>query len=167
MKKDEMSYVQEKITLALLALLESHDIDELAVSDIVREAGVGRASFYRNFTTKRDVMTKHLQRLIQEWGKEFEATGDITKFSETLLKHYYKHKDVYLLLYRQNLAGMVFEQIRWATKIDKTENHIERYGKSTFAGLIFGAIDEWMRQGMQETPEQILILTADASGNGK
>ncbi len=28
------------------------------------------------------------------------------------------------------------------------------------AGTVFGLADEWMRRGMQETPEQILALAA-------
>lgn len=44
---------------------------------------------------------------------------------------------------------MIYETIRWAMKFDEAQNNIERYAKSTFAGMIFGAVDEWMRQGMK------------------
>lgn len=158
-RQDTTSYVQEKITEALLMLFHRHGIDELAVSDIVKAAGVGRASFYRHFTGKRDVLEKHLQRLIREWGREFEATNDITRFVETLLMHYYRHRDVYLLLYRQNLSSLIYEQIRWAMQMDSAQSPIERYQKASFAGLIFGTIDEWLRGGMQETPREMLRLT--------
>lgn len=32
--------------------------------------------------------------------------------------------------------------------------------KSMIAGMIWGWVDEWMRQGMPETPEEIVLLTA-------
>ena len=81
------SHVQETITKATLTLLHRHAIDERAVSDPGKPAVRRRASFYRHFTGKRDVLEKHLQRLIREWGREFEATNDITRFVETLLMH--------------------------------------------------------------------------------
>ncbi len=156
--KQKLSYVQEKITASLIELLKKNDIDDLSVSDIVKHAGVGRASFYRNFDTKRDVLVKHLQCLILEWGNEFEELNDPTKFSESLLNHYYTHKDVYLLLYRQNLSSLIYEQIRWATHIDDANENLERYIKSTVSGLIFGVIDEWMRLGMPDSPSEFKVL---------
>ena len=32
------------------------------------------------------------------------------------------------------------------------------------AGMLFGWVDEWMRQGMPETPEEIVLLTAQIAG---
>ena len=33
-----------------------------------------------------------------------------------------------------------------------------------FAGLLFGWVYEWMRRGMPETPEEIVLLTAQIAG---
>lgn len=152
-------YVIEDITAALIELMEKYPFDEISISQICQEAQVGRASFYRNFESKRDIIKKHLLVLIQEWGKEFEETGDKNAFSETLLKHYYKHKDFYLLLYRQGLSAMIYENLRATCKLDEAQSNLERYGKSMFAGLLFGWLDEWMRQGMPESPNELILLT--------
>ncbi|MGN1369403.1 MAG: hypothetical protein ACI4WX_11070 [Aristaeellaceae bacterium] len=55
---------------------------------------------------------------------------------------------------------MIYETIRWATKMDDAQNNMERYAKSMTAGMIFGWVDEWMRQGMPETPDEIILLFA-------
>ena len=47
-----------------------------------------------------------------------------------------------------------------ACKLDEAQNNMERYAKSMVAGMLFGWVDEWMRQGMPETPEEIVLLTA-------
>lgn len=36
---------------------------------------------------------------------------------------------------------------------------MERYAKSMIAGMIFGWVDEWMRQEMPETPEELILLS--------
>ena len=164
-KQETNAFVKECITTALLQMMEMQSLEEISIIDLIKKAGVARNSFYRNFDSKKDVLAKHLLRLIQEWGKEFESLGDETHFSETLLKHYYKYKDFYLLLYRRGLSDMIYETLRTACMLDESLSNMERYGKSMFAGLLFGWVDEWMRQGMPETPEEIVLLTAQMAKN--
>jgi len=163
-KQEANAFVKECITTALLQMMETQSLEEISIIDLIKKAGVARNSFYRNFDGKKDVLAKHLLTLIQEWGKEFKALGDETRFSETLLKHYYKYKDFYLLLYRRGLSDMIYETLRTACMLDESQSNMERYGKSMFAGLLFGWVDEWMRQGMPETPEEIVLLTAQMAG---
>ena len=66
----------------------------------------------------------------------------------------------YLLLYNQGLSNMILETLRVSVKLEEANNNLERYAKSMIAGMIWGWIDEWMRQGMPETPEEIVLLTA-------
>lgn len=150
--------VLQHIPEALIDLMGEHALEEITISQICEKAQVGRASFYRNFASKRDVIEKHLLVLIQEWGAEFEARGDVNAFSETLVNHFYKHKDFYLLLYRQGLSAMIYENLRVACRLHEAQSTPERYGKSMFAGMLFGWLDEWMRHGMPEIPEELALL---------
>lgn len=163
-KQEANAFVKECITTALLQMMETQNLEEISIIDLIKKAGVARNSFYRNFDSKKDVLAKHLLTLIQEWAEEFEALGDETRFSETLLKHYYKYKGFYLLLYRRGLSDMIYETLRTACKLDESQSNMERYGKSMLAGMLFGWVDEWMRQGMPETPEEIVLLTAQIAG---
>lgn len=158
-------YVVEHITQALLKRLQDSPIGELSILQICEEAGVGRASFYRNFVSKEDVLRKHLMRLIREWSNTFENRNDPNYFSESLLRHFYQHRDFYLLLYKQGLSEMIYENIRWASKLDEATTNMERYARSMVAGMIFGWADEWMRQGMPETPDELMLLTAQNEKN--
>ena len=45
-------YVVEHITDALLKLMKEQSFNDISISQICDEAGVGRASFYRNFENK-------------------------------------------------------------------------------------------------------------------
>lgn len=164
-KEEANAFVKECITTALLQMLETQSLDDISITDLIKKAGVARNSFYRNFDSKKDVLMKHLLMLIQEWGKDFEALGDISRFSDTLLKHYYKYKDFYLLLYRRGLSDMIYETLRAACKLEESQNNLERYSKSMFAGLLFGWLDEWMRQGMPESPEEIALLSTQVSAD--
>ena len=49
-------YVVRHITDALLKLMQTNRLSDISISQICDEAGVGRASFYRNFQSKEDVI---------------------------------------------------------------------------------------------------------------
>ena len=160
-KKQELNaFIKECITNALIQLMESKPFGEITVTELVQKAGVSRVSFYRNFSSKQEILEKHLLLLIQEWGKTFEERGDPTYLAESLLNHFYKYRAFYLLLYQQGLSALIYENIRAACKLDEAQNNIERYAKSMVAGTIFGWVDEWFRQGLKETPQEILAFTA-------
>ena len=164
-KQEANAFVKECITTALWQMMENMPFDDIAITDLVKKAGVGRVSFYRNFESKKDVLEKHLVILLEEWGKEFETLGDPNKFSDSLIRHYYKHKDIYLILYKQGLSDMIYETIRGAMKLHEAQHNLERYAKSMIAGMIWGWLDEWMRQGMPEDPDEIALLSAQMNQN--
>ena len=62
------------------------------------------------------------------------------------------------MIYQQGLSELIYETIRQAAKIGEARNNAERYVKSMTAGMIYGWVDEWLRQGMPETPEEIILL---------
>lgn len=57
-------------------MMKHTDVEDISVSDLVKRAGVSRNSFYRNFTSKRNVLEQYLSRLMRGWGAEFEARGE-------------------------------------------------------------------------------------------
>ena len=64
-KKDNVRYMsnnesnkvtREAIDIAMLDLLEKQDFDRITIMSIVKRAGVSRQSFYRNYTSKEDII---------------------------------------------------------------------------------------------------------------
>lgn len=150
----ETGYVVEKITDGLLELMKETPFEEITVSDIVREAGVGRASFYRHFDSKEAVVRHHMARLLKEWGREFEAIGTLEKLGPSLLRHFYGHRHFYLLLHHCGMSHYLLEAIRETMELDNKSDQ-EAYPLSWFAGGLYGMIDEWMRRDMTDPPEKL------------
>ena len=61
------AYVIEHITDALLKLLREKPIEDISISELCELAGIGRASFYRNFNSKEDILRTYILGLFQEW----------------------------------------------------------------------------------------------------
>lgn len=150
----EEKYVPHKITQGLLELMQEKDFNSITVTMIVRRSEVGRASFYRNFESKEDVIRKYMAGLLKEWGREYEALGKSEELNPSLLRHFYKHRDFYLLLYKCGLSHYILDAIRGA--MDFTgKSDAEIYFLNWFAGGLYGVVVEWMRRGMKETTKEL------------
>lgn len=157
---DNDSYITTKITNALLDLLKIYKLSKISINALCDYAGVGRASFYRNFNNKEDVLKKYDQKLIKLWGKGYESNPDSTPESliPSLISHYKKHQEFYSILYRENLSYIVLDTILFGCKLQEKESNIEAYATAFIGYGLFGIINEWIARGMVETEEDLLKI---------
>ena len=60
-------YVITHITESLLELLKDKPLNDISISELCSHAQVGRATFYRNFEVKEDVLNVYIHKLFSEW----------------------------------------------------------------------------------------------------
>lgn len=53
------------IFTALLQLLEKKPYEEITITDITKRAGVSRMAYYRNYQSKDEILTKHLEQVYE------------------------------------------------------------------------------------------------------
>ena len=70
--QEKNTYVRQHILSALLELMHTQDFASISIQALVDAAGVGRASFYRNFASKEDVLQQESVRLTNEWKTNFD-----------------------------------------------------------------------------------------------
>jgi AcrR family transcriptional regulator len=52
--------------------MEHYPFEDITITQLVQIAGVGRASFYRNFNSRKDVIQHYMMLLIKTWGKDLK-----------------------------------------------------------------------------------------------
>ena len=62
--------VKLKIARALTKLMDTKAFSDISVTDIITTAGVARASYYRNFHSKEEVLIKITDGRIPEEGRK-------------------------------------------------------------------------------------------------
>lgn len=154
-------YVVEHITDALLRLMKQKQIHDISIGELCDTAGVGRASFYRNFESKEDVIARELKKQLDTWWRSAVTEPDFN-FASALFGHYYKNRDLYMLLYRQGLSHLTLQSIKDACGPKPEHSNIEAYTASFISYGLYGWVEEWFHRGMPETPEQMAKLWADA-----
>ena len=156
-KQEANAFVKECITTALIQLLEEKHFEDISITALVKKAGVGRVSFYRNFESKEDVLRKYLHDLLAEWGKEFESKENY-HLIQAIFEHYYKHKDICILLYKRGLAHISLESVKDVCGPKADQPNALAYTAAFISYGLYGWIEEWFKRGMQETPEEMAKL---------
>ena len=161
--QEKNTYVKKQITKALIDLMKKKKIADISISEICDKAEVGRASFYRNFDSKEEVVERHIDILIGEWaqGVDNDPSANIYNFFQSLFQHFQKNSGFYKSLYRQNLSFLILNSIRKRLGINSDIDASALYARAFNAYGIFGWIDVWFSNGMKETPEELNSIIVD------
>ena len=138
-------------------MLKTQSLDNISVSDLVKEAAVGRVSFYRNYESKKDVLIQEENRLFQIWKRQLDAGNEEEKadFGRSLLNFYKEHSDFYMTIYNAGLYEIIMTTIIETVEISESEPNTVAYLKSSIAYMICGYVSEWMKRGMMESGDQL------------
>ena len=89
----------------LLRLLENEDLDRINVSELCRESGINRATFYRHFDSPRDVLMEmgaEISDEINELTREITTLQEAKEYLEQFCAYLYENSDMVRLLVRYN-----------------------------------------------------------------
>lgn len=151
------AYVIEHITDSFLKLLVEKPIADISISELTDLAGVGRASFYRNFRRKEDIITACLNQLFSEWINEYENKNNapLSEQVHTMIAHFENHRSFYTLLNEQGLTYMLKDIIIGFCGPKPEYEIIQAYASSFAAYTIYGWIDTWFQRGMRDSSDEI------------
>ena len=130
---------------ALYQMLETREVSEIKVVDLIKVAGISRGAFYRHYYLITDVLTDDIQTITTDVQKAMGA--DIGMNWDIILQTVYRHKKEIPLLLK---AGMGMEILNNINR--SLDNVSEEYKLKTLAwnGIIFNAILYWANRGFED-----------------
>lgn len=154
------AYVIEHITEALLRLLHNKPINDISISELCQDAGVGRASFYRNFESKEDILKVYINQLFCSWKEEYEKGGDnsLNELIRFLFAHFEKYRDFYELLKKRQLIYLLKDVIIGICGPKPEHSKMEAYATAFVAYSLYGWIEVWFQRGMKESAQEMADL---------
>ena len=90
---------------SMLKILEEKELDAINVTELCREAGVNRATFYRHYEIPRDVLMEIQLDLYQDLRQQVKipkSTDDIRPVIEKLCDYLNQHLELLRILIRSN-----------------------------------------------------------------
>ena len=159
-KKLKQTNVEKKIFPALIRLLEKKEFRKITITELCVEAKISRISFYRNYNSKEDIIVHELTKALALWrvtfGKETPEDA-VIRFYEYLKNN----KNVFQTLYRCGLIYYVFAAFYEFFGSKDSTIDIQRYNGAGYTGVIWGFVYQWVVDGMDKTPQEMLSLTKD------
>lgn len=151
------AYVIEHLQNALLELLSEKPMNDISISELVDKAGVGRASFYRNYECKEDILKAHIDTLFCEWTNEGQKNSGapLSEQVRIMIAHFEKHRDFYKLLNDRGLTYLLKDAIIGLCGPKPEYEKVQAYASAFVAYTIYGWIDVWFQRGMQESADEI------------
>lgn len=156
--------VTEQICAALLELMGESPYMEITVTDVVKKAGVARASFYRNYNSTNDVLDEIIQKVVNELS--IEIIPALTSEDERQIRDFL-FQTIYRLstnsnrqLFKNPINGTLVAS-KLNSQILLLEKNLSplvkrKYTLAAKAGAISSVIKVWMDSGMEESPEEIV-----------
>lgn len=151
------TYVIEHLTDAFLELLEEKTINDISISELVDRAGVGRASFYRNYECKEDILKRCLNEKTHEWADEWDKNSGapLSEQIRSMIAHFEANRSFYKLLNDRGLAYLLKDVIIGICGPKPEYDKISAYASAFAAYALYGWIETWFQRGMQETADEI------------
>lgn len=156
-------YVLSHLTDALLALLEEKQMEDISIRELCDSAGVGRASFYRNFNSKEDILRAHIGRLFGQWKASLEETGNLPLHTVVgmLFAYFEQHRAFFQLLNERRLIYLLKDVLLDIFELKPELPKLEAYSKAYVAYVFYGWIEVWFQRGMQESAEEMKQMFQD------
>ena len=161
MRKNNTSFLKECIADAIIELLKTKTIDKISIDEITKKAGVGRATYFRNFSSKSEAITFKINTLWDNWCEKSGITKEQNYTvinSIDFFEFSYKYKDLYKLLYDQGLQNTIYDAFyKVITKQQRSTPN--EYYKSRFLSYgVYGIVNEWVKRDFEETPNELSFI---------
>ena len=149
---------QEKIEKAFVALLQTRELKDITVSDLIKDTGLNRSTFYANYLDIFDLADKTRKQLEADFGSLFaeydyfhERSGALMLFSH-IKENQLFYKTYFKLCYDDSHLISIYDPRRAAQ--EHIDNNI-KYHIEFFRNGLNAIVKLWLAGGCQESPEEM------------
>lgn len=160
---------REKIEKVFVELLQTRDLSQISVSDICKQAGLNRTTFYANYTdiygladSIRDRLEANLSALYQE---EY-ATGINSNDYLKLFRHIQQNQIFYQTYFKLGYDNK-YKIISYDTELAQKhfQDRFIHYHMEFFKSGLTRIIKLWLHNGCREAPEEMFeIIKSEYQG---
>ncbi|MBG9489700.1 MULTISPECIES: TetR/AcrR family transcriptional regulator [Bacillus] len=154
---------------AFLKLLQKKEINKITVSELSKEADIGRGTFYLHYKDVFDLYEQIEDEIFQQLGSIYDASFpsddplNILTFIEKTTEYIYQNVEIFTLLTKPKMNVLSINKLKefFKTKMieelsmiqsAKSITEIEKFETTFIVSGVVGIIEEWINNGMIKTP---------------
>ena len=147
---------KECIVTALVELMKVREYNSISITDITQKAGVSRMAYYRNYTSKEDILNKYMDDVglaIHEKLEKLNTKNELFHYFKELFEQLGAYHDLGITAYRAHLGELILENINknMASSFPSESSSPEaKYRHLFLAGAFYNVFIEWLKTGRTE-----------------
>ena len=150
---------------ALLRLLEKKSLDRISITELCKEAGINRATFYRHYELPRDLLIEIETEFFEEMMKSFKAPLSVEDV-ERCYAYFWEHADLVRVFMQYNLDAnitKIFDVLYQNTLNTKAFQFFDTEDSQLIYVFLAGGgcslLRQWLMSDIQKTPKEIAEIT--------
>ncbi len=147
----------EKIYQSLRHILFNKKLEDITITDIQKESGISRSTFYRCFDNIIDVLEMKLFYFVDKYFLESQNSNNKLLF---FYKYWDKHSGLIYLLSTQNesILKSVMRK-HYEEKLNALNEPYFEYLLELKISILSSLLCKWVDRNKKESPEEMAILT--------
>lgn len=136
----------------------TNTFENITVKEICEGASVNRSTYYRNFSSKEEIIEYKLESVLDEYIENFKNSPDKSRknYIYTILETFLKHKDFFKVIHSQNQSYILQKVLlNYFKDTLNSKNMTELYESYYHIGGIYNFTICWIENDMSENIKKL------------
>ena len=145
----------------MIRLMREKPFEKFSIQEIAKKSGVGRATWFRNYNGKNEALTFKLIVLWNRWSDEHDISVRdrcTLKNSKDFFEFNFEIRCIVQTIYSANMQSAVYDAFYQVMMPQYGANAEECYKARFYSYGLFGLLDEWVKRGFKETPDEMVRI---------
>lgn len=164
--------VKLKMARALTKLMETKKFSDITITEIVQTANVARASYYRNFDSKEEILIKVTDDILEDYKRRSRQLNQVYFSYDNILlafRYFRAYRKFILSIYKAGFASIYLTMIDQHVEEvagNMPYNDINRYFLYYYSGALYNVFLKWLETDMKESPEDMANMFYEVITHG-
>ena len=154
---------RESLEISLMQLLEKKELKKITISELVERAGVSRAAFYRNYSSKEQILEEIFKNTVQgitDKLEEFNFKTEMYQIWLFLFKEAKKEARVISLAIDYNFEKLLTQAVFdfFEKRNRNAKKSTNSYMNSFWSSAVVSVLSKCIKDGMKVPAEKIASL---------
>lgn len=157
-------FTKECLQTALIALMSQKPFDKITISELVRRSGVSRTAFYRNYSSKEEILNEMANFFLKSLEASFKDPAyknNLTLWYETFFGIIRENAGLFRLLIQAHLINTsIISTYSLERRLAPAAEQPGHYEFLAWLGAFSSIVIHWFSDQMTESDSEMAALCA-------
>ncbi len=157
--EESSKLTRECIESALIILMKDKSLSEISITEIIQRAGVSRSAYYRNYSSKEDILANLFLRaadtIVSALCEPLTKNNMFSSY-QVLFEKVLEKRVLFEIIEKSGMKDMFQSTLNEKYLTVVSESAIEEYYRVLYwIGSILNVVFGWVNRNYEESPEEM------------